>query len=77
MRSPARRCVGGPGRGAVPARRIIEGSDGRRVVHTPGHSPGHLVLVHEPSRTALLGDAVVQRGEPAIGPAGRLSLSGA
>ena len=48
---------------------IVEGSDGLRVVHTPGHSPGHIVLVHEPSRTVLLGDAVFHRGELAIGPA--------
>lgn len=48
---------------------LIEGSDGLRVVHTPGHTPGHIVLVHEPSRTALLGDAVFHRGELALGPA--------
>ncbi|QMU78203.1 MBL fold metallo-hydrolase [Streptacidiphilus sp. PB12-B1b] len=48
---------------------LIEGSDGLRVVHTPGHTPGHIVLVHEPSRTVLLGDAVFHRGELALGPA--------
>ncbi|WP_052442479.1 MBL fold metallo-hydrolase [Streptacidiphilus neutrinimicus] len=48
---------------------LIQGSDGLRVVHTPGHTPGHVVLVHEPSHTALLGDAVFHRGELALGPA--------
>jgi glyoxylase-like metal-dependent hydrolase (beta-lactamase superfamily II) len=33
-----------------------------RVVHTPGHSPGHIVLLHEPSRALLVGDAVFNRG---------------
>ncbi len=29
-----------------------------RVIHTPGHSPGGVSFVHEPSRTALVGDAL-------------------
>jgi glyoxylase-like metal-dependent hydrolase (beta-lactamase superfamily II) len=29
-----------------------------RVLHTPGHSPGGITLVHEPSRTAFVGDAL-------------------
>ena len=33
-----------------------------RVIHTPGHSPGHIVLLHEPSRALLVGDAVFNRG---------------
>ena len=48
---------------------LIEGSDGLRVVHTPGHSPGHIALYHEPSGTAFVGDAVFNRGELALGPA--------
>ena len=48
---------------------LIEGADGLRVLHTPGHTPGHVVLVHEPSRTVLLGDALFHRGELALGPA--------
>jgi glyoxylase-like metal-dependent hydrolase (beta-lactamase superfamily II) len=42
-----------------------------RVVHTPGHSPGHLALVHEATRTALVGDAVFHTGKGLrLGPAG-------
>jgi glyoxylase-like metal-dependent hydrolase (beta-lactamase superfamily II) len=48
---------------------LIEGSGGLRVIHTPGHSPGHIALYHEPSRTALVGDAVFHRGDLALGPA--------
>ncbi len=29
-----------------------------RVLHTPGHSPGGISLVHEPSKTAIVGDAL-------------------
>lgn len=29
-----------------------------RVAHTPGHSPGSISLIHEPSNTALVGDTL-------------------
>ncbi len=29
-----------------------------RVAHTPGHSPGGVSLIHEPSRQAIVGDAL-------------------
>ncbi|MGK4584797.1 MBL fold metallo-hydrolase [Kitasatospora sp. HPMI-4] len=48
---------------------LIEGSDGLRVIHTPGHSPGHICLLHESTRTVLLGDAVFRRGRLELGPA--------
>jgi glyoxylase-like metal-dependent hydrolase (beta-lactamase superfamily II) len=48
----------------------IDGSNGLHVIHTPGHSPGHVVLVHEPTRTLLTGDAIFHRGaHPSQGPA--------
>jgi glyoxylase-like metal-dependent hydrolase (beta-lactamase superfamily II) len=48
---------------------LIDGSGGLRAIHTPGHSPGHVVLLHEPSRTLLTGDAVFHRGgAPGQGP---------
>jgi glyoxylase-like metal-dependent hydrolase (beta-lactamase superfamily II) len=31
---------------------------GLRVVHTPGHTPGHVSLLHEPSGVLITGDAV-------------------
>jgi glyoxylase-like metal-dependent hydrolase (beta-lactamase superfamily II) len=35
--------------------------DGLRVIHTPGHSPGHIALLHEPSNPLLVGDALFHR----------------
>jgi glyoxylase-like metal-dependent hydrolase (beta-lactamase superfamily II) len=43
---------------------------GLRVIHTPGHSPGHIALLHEPSRAVLVGDAVFRTGKLGLGPAG-------
>jgi glyoxylase-like metal-dependent hydrolase (beta-lactamase superfamily II) len=48
---------------------LVEHSGGLRVIHTPGHTPGHIVLWHEPSATLLMGDAVFHRGRLALGPA--------
>jgi glyoxylase-like metal-dependent hydrolase (beta-lactamase superfamily II) len=43
--------------------------DGLRVIHTPGHTPGHIALHHEPSNTLLVGDAIFNRGpELTLGP---------
>jgi len=48
---------------------LIPGSGGLRVIHTPGHSPGHIALLHEPTRAVLVGDAVFHTGRLAYGPA--------
>jgi glyoxylase-like metal-dependent hydrolase (beta-lactamase superfamily II) len=48
---------------------LIAGSGGLRVIHTPGHSPGHIALLHEPSRTLLVGDALFHTGRLGFGPA--------
>jgi glyoxylase-like metal-dependent hydrolase (beta-lactamase superfamily II) len=51
---------------------------GLKVIHTPGHSPGHVALLHEPTRTLLVGDAVFHRsGRPKQGPAALSADSGA
>jgi hydroxyacylglutathione hydrolase len=34
------------------------GGDTWRILHTPGHSPGGITLYHEPSRSAIVGDAL-------------------
>lgn len=36
---------------------LLEGSH-LRVHHTPGHSPGHCSLLHEPSETLITGDSI-------------------
>ena len=48
---------------------LVAGSGGLRVIHTPGHSPGHIALLHEPTRTVLVGDAVFHNGRLGYGPA--------
>jgi glyoxylase-like metal-dependent hydrolase (beta-lactamase superfamily II) len=48
---------------------LIAGSGGLRVIHTPGHSPGHIALLHEPTRTVLVGDALFHTGKLGFGPA--------
>ncbi|MDR6883983.1 MULTISPECIES: MBL fold metallo-hydrolase [Bacillales] len=47
---------------------------GLTVIHTPGHTPGHVCLYHLPSKTLIAGDAmIVENGElqgprPAVTP---------
>jgi glyoxylase-like metal-dependent hydrolase (beta-lactamase superfamily II) len=55
--------------GAVTDGQLVEGGGGLRVVHTPGHSPGHIALLHEPTGAVLVGDALFHRGELGLGPA--------
>src|SRR5262249_44980565 len=37
---------------------VLPVAGGLRVVHTPGHTPGHVSLLHEPSGVLICGDAV-------------------
>lgn len=37
---------------------VIEVAGGVRVVHTPGHTPGHISLLHESSGVLITGDAI-------------------
>ncbi|TXK74510.1 MBL fold metallo-hydrolase [Paenibacillus sp. N3.4] len=38
------------------------------VIHTPGHTPGHISLYHEPSKTLIAGDAMVYENGKLQGP---------
>lgn len=43
---------------------ILSFAGGLTVIHTPGHTPGHVCLYHQPSKTLIAGDAmVVENGE--------------
>lgn len=43
---------------------ILPVAGGLKVIHTPGHTPGHLSLYHLPSQTLIAGDAmVIQEGK--------------
>lgn len=37
---------------------VIDVAGGLRVIHTPGHSPGHVSLLHESSGVLITGDAI-------------------
>ena len=37
---------------------VLEVGGGLRVLHTPGHSPGHVSLLHEPTKLLITGDAL-------------------
>jgi glyoxylase-like metal-dependent hydrolase (beta-lactamase superfamily II) len=37
---------------------VLPVAGGLRVVHTPGHTPGHVSLLHEPTGTLITGDAI-------------------
>jgi glyoxylase-like metal-dependent hydrolase (beta-lactamase superfamily II) len=37
---------------------VLPVAGGLRVVHTPGHSPGHCALLREPTRTLITGDSI-------------------
>ncbi|MNC58474.1 putative metallo-hydrolase YflN [compost metagenome] len=41
---------------------------GITVIYTPGHSPGHLSLYHQASRTLIAADALTVRGGELCGP---------
>ncbi|MDP9056293.1 MAG: MBL fold metallo-hydrolase [Pseudomonadota bacterium] len=62
---PARR-YGLPGESFEPDRWLHDGDTVTvgdmtlNVVHCPGHTPGHVVFFHEPSRLALVGDVLFQ-----------------
>lgn len=49
---------------------VLPVAGGLRVVHTPGHSPGHVSLLHEPTRTLVTGDAMFNVGfrRPRLSP---------
>ena len=35
---------------------------GLKIIHTPGHTPGHISLLHLPSQTLITGDSVFNFG---------------
>ncbi|GEL18060.1 MBL fold metallo-hydrolase [Pseudonocardia asaccharolytica] len=47
---------------------VLDVGGGLRVVATPGHSPGHVSLLHEPTRLLVTGDAIFNVLRLAISP---------
>lgn len=67
----------GTPRVVVPADRLVQDGDllavpGRRlrVLHTPGHTPGHICLLEEEERLLFTGDHLLPQVTPGIGPSG-------
>jgi len=54
---------------------VITGAGPLEVVHTPGHSPDHVVLWHEDSRTVFVGDLLVLGGTVFIPASGGGNLT--
>jgi glyoxylase-like metal-dependent hydrolase (beta-lactamase superfamily II) len=47
---------------------MLPNCGGIRIIHTPGHTPGHICLYHKPSKTLIAGDALFVDGGK-LGPA--------
>lgn len=45
---------------------VDAGGETLTVLHTPGHSPDHIALWHEPSQAAFVGDLVIEGGSVMI-----------
>ncbi len=70
------RVGGGP---AYPVQRILHDGDeiaGFRVIHTPGHTPGHVIYFRESDRVAIVGD-VLRSMNPFTGKVGLGEMPGA
>ena len=42
--------------------------EGFTVIHTPGHTPGHIALLHREARLLIVGDALMNRSNKLTGP---------
>jgi glyoxylase-like metal-dependent hydrolase (beta-lactamase superfamily II) len=47
---------------------LLNLAGGLRVIHTPGHTPGHISLYHERTRTLISGDALTSHDGQLHGP---------
>lgn len=59
-------CSGSPDRDLVGGRLPLDASDDIIAIHTPGHTPGHLVFVDRQRQVAFTGDHVLPRVSPNI-----------
>lgn len=56
---------------------VLDVAGGLRVLHTPGHTPGHIALLHEPSKVLITGDSVWNAFNRMRWPAGWLCTDAA
>jgi glyoxylase-like metal-dependent hydrolase (beta-lactamase superfamily II) len=60
-------------RPVTPDELVMDGQtlpEGFIVVHTPGHTPGHIALLHREKRLLITGDALANRSSKLSGPLG-------
>lgn len=58
--------------GVVPGELVVDGQElpeGFTVIHTPGHTPGHISFLHRERRLLIVGDALANWGGKLGGPA--------
>jgi glyoxylase-like metal-dependent hydrolase (beta-lactamase superfamily II) len=58
-------------RPVIPDLLVVDGQElpeGFTVIHTPGHSPGHISLLHRQRRLLIAGDALSNRGSKLRAP---------
>ena len=51
-------CLGSLVQAAITIDTVTVGDETLRVIHAPGHTPGHVVFFHEGARLALVGDVL-------------------
>lgn len=49
---------------------LLDVAGGLRVIHTPGHTPGHVSLLHEPSGVLITGDSIFNMNRRVTWPIG-------
>ncbi|MDI9546740.1 MAG: MBL fold metallo-hydrolase [Chloroflexota bacterium] len=63
----------------IPQELVVDGDtlpEGFTVIHTPGHTPGHIALLHREKRLLIAGDALANRGGKLQGPASLFTPDG-
>jgi len=55
---------------------VLDLVGGITVIHTPGHTPGHICLYHHPSKTLIVGDAMVITDGMLTGPRKDILMEG-
>jgi glyoxylase-like metal-dependent hydrolase (beta-lactamase superfamily II) len=55
--------------------KLLDVAGGLRVIHTPGHTPGHVSLLHEPTKLLVTGDSIWNMRSRRTWPIGGLCTS--
>jgi glyoxylase-like metal-dependent hydrolase (beta-lactamase superfamily II) len=61
-RLPGQGITSAPVTHTVTDREILDVAGGLEIIHTPGHTPGHISLLHRPTGVLITGDAIFNVG---------------